>query len=72
MGASIGGLLYIIRQFLGSNTSLEGVSRLQHIDSTNKLTAHVILYKFKSDLRAGNSGEEWGRLAKYAKRQVHF
>ena len=46
--------------------------RVQHIDSTDKLTAHVILYKFKSDLHAGNGREEWGRPAKYTKREAHF
>ena len=45
---------------------------MQRIDSTDKLTAHVIFYKFKGDLRVGNSGEEWGRPAKYTKREAHF
>ena len=48
------------------------LSRVQRINFTDKFTEHVILYKFKSDLRAGNSGEEWGRPAKYTKHEAHF
>ena len=43
---------------------------MQRIDSIDKLTTHVIFYKFKSDL--GNSGEEWGIPDKYTKREAHF